>query len=302
MLITFVSAIRDEQGGIENFINNFHSKIAMSQYLKQDKKQLVLVEDGSSDKTIQKVINSNYIDDVLLIKLSSSRGQAQALEVGCHVVRHSDVIVMLDADLSHPFEEALMMIQNVLKGDDIAQGVRLDFHRNQFRNIAARSFGKYLELCFRIPYTSQNTYFRAISGKVLLRLTKRRPTFWSYLRLNSREIKRVRSSYVEFVAPKRLSDKSKYPFFRLVKFGLKGIVTTSRPSVISLNILFYLLIPIFLVGHATLAIPTVILTLIVGISVRYYQGKHREFPSRIVHFIHVGKNMSVDSNFEGNAV
>jgi len=302
MLITLVSAIRDEEGGIDNFIGNFHSKIAMNHDLKKNKLQLVLVEDGSRDKTIQKIVDSNNIDDVLLIKLTSSRGQAQALGLGCQVVRHSDIIVMLDADLSHPFEASLMMIQNVLKGDDISQGVRLDFQRNQFRNLAARSFGRYLELCFRIPYSSQNTYFRAISGKVLFRLTNLRPTFWSYLRLNSRELKRVRSSYVEFVAPERVSDKSKYPFFRLVKFGLKGIVTTSRPSIISLNVLFCLLIPIILAGEATLAIPILVLTLIVGVSVNHYQEKRREFPSRVLHFIHVGKNVSIDSYFERNLV
>jgi glycosyltransferase involved in cell wall biosynthesis len=302
MLITFVSAIRDEQGGIDTFIRSFYSKIVKNPDLRQSKIQLVLVEDGSRDKTIQKILDSSNIDDLLLIKLNFSPGQAKALGIGCYLVRHSDIIVMLDADLSHPFETSLSMIQKVLIGDEIAQGVRLDFDRSQFRNLAARAFGKYLELCFRIPYRFQNTYFRAINGGALMKLTASRPSFWSYLRLNSRELRRARSSFVEFVAPARFSDKSKYPFIRLVRFGLKGIVTTSRPGLISLNILFLLLILAAITGNASLAISSFALSISLGIWVTFYQKKRMGFSIDDVQFIHVGKNVSINPNFEGNPV
>jgi hypothetical protein len=302
MLITFVSAIRDEQNGIGIFIRDFNSKIVNNPDLRQSKVQLVLVEDSSRDKTIQKILDSSNIDEVLLIKLNSSPGQAQALGIGCHLVGHSDIIVMLDADLSHPFETSVSMIQNVLMGDEIAQGVRLDSERRQFRNVAARAFGKYLELCFRIPYKFQNTYFRAISGGVLMELNESRPTFWSYLRLNSRELRKVRSSFVEFIAPARFSDKSKYPFIRLVRFGFKGIVTTSRPSVISLNVFIILLTLTALTGKASFAILSIALSISLGVWVASYQKKRIGFSIHDVQFIHVGKNVSIDPNFEGNPV
>jgi len=300
MLITYVAAIRDEENGIDVFIRDFNSKVRKNSRFNFSNVQLVLVEDGSRDKTIQKILDSSSIDELLLIKLNSSPGQAKALGIGCQLVGHSDVIVMLDADLSHPFETSLNMIQNVLIGDEIAQGVRLESERSQFRNLAARAFGKYLELCFRIPYRCQNTYFRAISGRALIKLTASRPTFWSYLRLNSRELRTARSSFVEFVAPARFSDKSKYPFFRLVRFGLKGIVTTSRPSSISLNIFFFLLLLMALTGKASFAISSFVLSISLGIWVAFYQKKRMGFSIQDVQFIHVGKNVSIDSNFEGN--
>jgi hypothetical protein len=118
--------------------------------------------------------------------------------------------------------------------------------------------------------------------------------------MNSRELRTARSSFVEFVAPARFSDKSKYPFFRLVRFGLKGIVTTSRPSSISLNIFFFLLLLMNLTGKLSFAISSFVLSISLGIWVAFYQKKRMGFSIQDVQFIHVGKNVSIDSNFEGN--
>jgi hypothetical protein len=135
-----------------------------------------------------------------------------------------------------------------------------------------------------------------------MELNESRPTFWSYLRLNSRELRKVRSSFVEFIAPARFSDKSKYPFIRLVRFGFKGIVTTSRPSVISLNVFIILLTLTALTGKASFAILSIALSISLGVWVASYQKKRIGFSIHDVQFIHVGKNVSIDPNFEGNPV
>jgi hypothetical protein len=87
-----------------------------------------------------------------------------------------------------------------------------------------------------------------------------------------------------------------------VRFGLKGIVTTSRPGLISLNIFFLLLILVALTGNASLAISSFALSISLGIWVTFYQKKRMGFTIDDVQFIHVGKNVSINPKFEGNPV
>ena len=88
--------------------------------------ELLLVDDGSRDRTWQMISNAakehRYVHG---IKLSHNRGHQNALWAGMEAaVDHCDAMVSIDADLQDDENVIIDMVQQVQEGKDIIYGVR----------------------------------------------------------------------------------------------------------------------------------------------------------------------------------
>lgn len=99
----------------------------------QDKWELLLVDDGSSDDTVKKVcqmLDEQDIKHVRLIELQRNFGQTAAMQAGIDAAR-GEVIVTMDGDLQNDPIDIPRMVSRLLREDlDLLSGWRKDRQDN----------------------------------------------------------------------------------------------------------------------------------------------------------------------------
>jgi glycosyltransferase involved in cell wall biosynthesis len=229
MIISIISAIKNEENTIQNFLDKFYEQIN----LERDSNalyQLILIENSSTDLTIQKVKQYKNLDNVTLIKIKENINQCNAIEVGFIAGGLGQILVMQDADLQHPLSVSMSLANRVKEGYDIAQAVRTSKKSSKVRKNITSFYNISMQLFFGIPLRKQNTYFKAVNTSHLSEIVTKRPSYWRYMRLSKREINNSRIFYLDFDSPQRTSDKTKYSFMRLINFGITGLISTVSPN------------------------------------------------------------------------
>jgi glycosyltransferase involved in cell wall biosynthesis len=82
-------------------------------------KEIIVVDDGSSDETVRQVaafISQHGPTDVCLIKHEKNRGKGAAVKTGMAAAR-GDLIIIQDADLEYEPEDIREVMQPVLRGE-----------------------------------------------------------------------------------------------------------------------------------------------------------------------------------------
>lgn len=85
--------------------------------------ELVVVDDGSRDDTVPKVIEASRRLPVTLIQLSRNFGKEIALTAGIDHIR-GDVAVLIDGDFQHPPEMVPVFLEKWREGYDMVYSVR----------------------------------------------------------------------------------------------------------------------------------------------------------------------------------
>jgi glycosyltransferase involved in cell wall biosynthesis len=98
-----------------------------------DKWELLLVDDGSSDNTVQKVcqmLDAQHIKHVRMIELQRNFGQTAAMQAGIDAAR-GEVIVTMDGDLQNDPIDIPRMVSRLLRENlDLLSGWRKDRQDN----------------------------------------------------------------------------------------------------------------------------------------------------------------------------
>ncbi len=89
--------------------------------------QLVVVDDGSTDATVQVFEQWAKTPGFLGIKLSRNFGKEAALTAGLNAAT-GDAVILMDADLQHPLTLLPQMLENWQAGIDVVYAVRQDRH------------------------------------------------------------------------------------------------------------------------------------------------------------------------------
>lgn len=88
--------------------------------------ELVLVDDGSTDRTLEVMLGLAAADPaVRVVRQSPSRGQSAALQAGWRTAR-GEVVVTLDADLQNDPADIPGLLAALDEGFDVVNGVRVD--------------------------------------------------------------------------------------------------------------------------------------------------------------------------------
>lgn len=103
-LISVVVPVYDEEGGILDFLDG--QLLPVLSKLKYDA-EVVIVDDGSRDKTLEKIKASKILNSgtlVNVVALTKNFGKEVALTVGLEAA-NGNAVIMIDADGQHPAEE-----------------------------------------------------------------------------------------------------------------------------------------------------------------------------------------------------
>jgi dolichol-phosphate mannosyltransferase len=187
--------------------------------------QLLFVDDGSSDRTLELLEEAARADPrVVVISLSRNFGHQAALTAALDYVS-GDAVVLMDGDLQDVPEAIPALVKRYEEGYDVVYATR-----------AARKEGWYLRLCYFLFYRLQTLLsetrlpldagdFSLISRRVVEQL-RRMPEHHRYLR-GLRSWVGFRQIGIPVERAERHSGRSKYGMLKLLKLASDGIFAFS---------------------------------------------------------------------------
>jgi len=127
--LTILMPVFDERSTVERAIED-----ALTAELPVDSRQLVLIDDGSTDGTRELLTEREWPDNVTLVLHDRNRGKGAALQTG---LRHAtgDFAAILDADLEYRAADLGPLLEPLLSGD-----ARVVFGTRSWSSHAAFSF------------------------------------------------------------------------------------------------------------------------------------------------------------------
>ena len=128
--------------------------------------ELIIVDDGSADRTCEEVnLLAGRDPSVRLLRFVRNAGHQNALRAGYRAARGRFVATM-DCDLQHPPEALPAMLAKAEEGYDVVQMVREGAQAGFLKDLFSRGFYRVFNSLSEIPMQPQASDFRLISRAV----------------------------------------------------------------------------------------------------------------------------------------
>ncbi|MGI9280245.1 MAG: glycosyltransferase family 2 protein [Endozoicomonas sp.] len=240
--------------------------------------EIIVVDDGSSDKTVELVEPFCNDTRIKLIELSRNFGKETALTAGIDATS-GDAVVLIDADFQHPLEMIPVFVDYWRQGYQMVYGVRQDRDNESFfKKKGAQFFYQIMHSSTGIDVPAHAGDFR-LMDKVVVEALKSMPE-------RSRFMKGIyawvgyKSIGLPFQVRDRLAGESGWGYGKLTSLALSGITAfTTLPlrivgglgliiSFISVFYAFFIIFRTIVLGAPLPGWPTVIvaITFIGGIQ------------------------------------
>lgn len=187
--------------------------------------EIIVVDDGSSDRTVDTVLQMTTNPHIKLLALSRNFGKEVALTAGIEHVS-GDVAVLLDADFQHPIEVIPQFLQEWANGYDMVYGMRKDREAESYlkRNFT-RLFYWVMQKITKIDIPNNAGDFRLMDRNIVdaLKQFPERTRFMKglYAWVGYKKIG------VPYEVQERAAGKSSWNFSRLTDLAITGITSFS---------------------------------------------------------------------------
>ncbi|RPJ84098.1 MAG: glycosyltransferase [Acidobacteria bacterium] len=189
--------------------------------------EVILVNDGSTDGTMQKVRGICQRDRRFRV-LSFSRNFGHQFAISAGIDRASgDAVVVMDADLQDPPEVILDMLRKWREGFDVVHAVRRERKGESYmKRATAALFYRVLRRLTDVEISVDAGDFRLMDRKVVAQLKQMRERF----RFVRGMVSWVgfRQGNVEYVREDRYAGETKYPWRKMIRFALDAIFSFSQ--------------------------------------------------------------------------
>src|SRR4030065_2595121 len=119
--VSIIIPFLNEKENIKNLVLELNNYIPT---LKKGKVEVVFIDDGSTDNSLEVLKNLNFISyDVRIIKLSRNFGTHAALQAGI-LNSNGNFITFMYADLQDPLDLISKLYKEIEKGNDIVWAER----------------------------------------------------------------------------------------------------------------------------------------------------------------------------------
>ena len=188
--------------------------------------ELVYVDDGSRDATLNLLCDLQRADArVRVLALSRSFGHEIAMTAGLQCAA-GDAVVLIDADLQDPPEVIPEMLERWRQGADVAYGLRTERDgETRFKRWTAGVFYRLLNRLTDIPIPLDTGAFRLMDRKVVdavLAMPERDRFVRGMVPWTG-----FRQEPVPYRRAARAAGETKYPFGKLLRLAIDGIVSFS---------------------------------------------------------------------------
>lgn len=121
VFISCIVPVLNESEIIQNFIKKLHHTLQEM----TRRYEIIVVDDGSNDDTVAKILQLPKAYQIKLLGLSRNFGKEVALTAG---IEHAsgDLAILLDADFQHPVELLPTFLEKWAEGYDMVYGTRKD--------------------------------------------------------------------------------------------------------------------------------------------------------------------------------
>jgi glycosyltransferase involved in cell wall biosynthesis len=228
--------------------------------------ELVLVDDGSSDGSTEKIRELGRLDArVRPVIFARNFGHQIAVTAGLDYSR-GDAVVIIDADLQDPPEVILDMIEKWRQGYQVVYAVRTEREgESWFKKFTAALFYRIIYRITDVKIPLDTGDFRLLDRKVVDVMKGMRERY-RFLRGMSVWVG-FRQTGVEYKRAARFAGETKYPFRKMLKFALNAITSFSY---FPLQLATYM--GFVSAGVAIVIIPIVIILRVTGLRGFYGQA------------------------------
>lgn len=233
--------------------------------------EIIIVDDGSCDETITKLLHLPEENRIKLLGLSRNFGKEIALTAG---LEHStgDITILMDADFQHPVEMISTFLAYWAEGYDMVYGMReCRKAESKLKRNLAQMFYWLMQKITPIDIPNNAGDFRLLDRKVVdgIKQFPERTRFMKglYAWVGFKKIG------VPFTVEKRIAGKSSWGFIKLTELAITGITSFSDVplrvwgfigfliSLISLIYAIYIVTVTLLYGADLPGFPTIIVAI-----------------------------------------
>ncbi|VVC75704.1 hypothetical protein AQUSIP_09940 [Aquicella siphonis] len=221
IFISCVVPVYNEEAVIVSFIESLQAVLSSL----TERFEIIIVDDGSRDHTMEKVRSLPKDFHVKLLGLSRNFGKEVALTAG---IEHSggDVVILMDADFQHPLNLLPVFLHHWAEGYDMVYGVRT--HRaseSYIKRHLAHLFYWVMQKITKIDIPNNAGDFRLMDRKIIQALNAfpERTRFMKglYAWVGYQAIG------VPFEVMDRAGGKSSWRFSKLTELAITGITSFS---------------------------------------------------------------------------
>lgn len=228
--VYFIISAYNEEGNVDILVTEIKRellKIEFSDY------ELVFVNDGSKDNTLEKLIFLQKTNSkITIINQSKNFGHELAMTAGLNYVAkqndaHEFAVLFMDADMQHPPHVSTQLIKHWLSGKKLVLTRRTDNRDRGWRYRVLGNVYYWILNSFsdvKIPRNMPD--FRLLDKKYVVWINGLNETdrmfrgMLSLIGLRDAEI-------IDFEAPKRNAGQSSYNFFNLYKLAIDSVIQFS---------------------------------------------------------------------------
>lgn len=216
----------NEEAGLAMLIAQLDSNLSLIQ--SRFVYTYVLVDDGSCDMTWDQIkalaLQSDHISG---LRLSRNFGHQKALLAGIEfALEFSDYILSMDADLQHPPQTAVAMLNLAVDEHyDVVSGQRdLQSNHGLFKDISSKAYYRIMRL-MGTAVVPQVSDFRVMSKRAAEALISHGDAAFFHRGLVSRI--GFNQTFVAYHAAERFAGSSKYSIKKMLRLASEGISTSS---------------------------------------------------------------------------
>lgn len=298
MKISIIIPAYNEEGNIIELNKKLNNTLKELDY------ELIYINDGSTDNTLDKIKKISTSDNIKYISFSKNFGKDAAIYAGLKY-SNGDYICIIDSDLQQNPKYIISMYDYLNKHestDQIAMVMKNRDNETFFNRISKKIFYKLINKLSDIKMVDGASDFRMfrknVKDAILLLSEKNRFTkgIFSWIGFNT--------EYMYYKVEKRFSGSSKFTTKEQLKYALTGItnysikplhISTIIGSITSLLALIYIIITVFQVlifgkdvpGYASLLVITLFLgglqLIFIGIIGSYIGKTYLETKNRPIY-------------------
>ncbi|MGE5262986.1 MAG: glycosyltransferase family 2 protein [Acidobacteriota bacterium] len=206
----------------EKGLNELYRRICQVMDQTGEPWELVLINDGSRDKTPQIIRELRAGDPrVKLIDFTRNFGHQIAVTAGLDYAQ-GDAVIIIDADLQDPPEIILQMIDRWKQGYEVVYAVRTKRKgESWFKEFTAKLFYRIIYRITDVDIPLDTGDFRLMDRRVVEAIKQMRERH-RFVRGMTSWVG-FRQTGVEYVREERFAGETHYPFRKMLKFALDAI-------------------------------------------------------------------------------
>lgn len=249
-----------------NCLDTLYSRISEVMDSTNEGWELILVDDGSTDGSTEKIRGLAQKDErVRQVIFARNFGHQIAVTAGLDFSR-GDAVVIIDADLQDPPEVILELIQKWREGYEVVYAQRTEREgETWFKRTTASLFYRVIYRITDVKIPLDTGDFRLLDRKVVNIINSMRERH-RFLRGMSAWVG-FKSIGVPYKRAARFAGKTKYPFNKMVKLALEAVTSFSY---VPLQLAMW--IGFISAGISIIAIPVVIIGRLAGSQAFYGQA------------------------------